>query len=386
MASKYDKNSNVLMFSATSHPLLEDIQKELENYFDKVMLYRFLSSKNLLHKILKNTPFYIKNLKYVFLFLNFLFENKQYFGFRLRLWYYFNLLYLLFLDKKNNFDIIDSHWVYPAGLIATTYSKYFPKRVIITVHGYDARKEDLENKPQLIKLILNTISKADYVLTAERKLFENLRNLGAKTIVFTNQFVNLKEFDDNSLKNNNKISINKNAFVIGFGPHLKDEYGIKDFVQAVISVKKEIENMFIICLGGGNLIDFVKKTFDQNNIQYLIPGRIPRIEFIEYIKVCDLICIPGYITQGIFALECFACSKPVIGYDNIHEIKIENNLTGKLIKKGNIDSLSKEILSLYNNFDSRITLGKNARKKVEMSYAKKNRINDILKAFCYDKL
>lgn len=369
------------MFTATAHPLLKDIQRELEKYYDKVILYHFLPTKPLLKQILKKSPFFIRHLKEVILLSKFLFENLKFFNFVTVRWYYLNLLYLLFLDKKYNFDIIDSHWVYPAGLIATFYSKYFPKRVVITVHGYDARKENLGDKPKLIKLILHTISQADYVLTAERKLFENLKDLGVKKIVFTNQFVDLKEFEGNSFGIKSKLAIKDNSFVVCFGPHLKEEYGIKDFVEVMILVRKKIPNLFVMCLGGGDLIDYAKTKFKENMIDFLIPGRIPRQDFINHIKTCDIICIPGYITQGIFALEAFACSKATIGYTGIHEIKIEDNKTGKLVDKGEIQKFAQEILNLYEDSNLRQELGNNARKTIETIYQKQKRIDDILQAF-----
>jgi glycosyltransferase involved in cell wall biosynthesis len=372
--------SNVLRFTETSHPLLEDIKTELEKNYDNVILYKFLPTKSLLRKLVKKFPFFIRHLKELIQFTEFIFENKKYSRSIPIKWYFLNLLYLLYLDKKYNFDIIDSHWAYPGGLIATFYAKYFPKRVVITVHGYDARKEDLEKKPELVPLILETLSKADYVLTAERKLFENLQSLGVK-IVFTNQFVNLEEFEKSQIDVRKKLPISKNSFVVGFGPHLKEEYGIKDFVDAITLVKNNISNLFVICLGGGEFSEYAKSKFKENKIDFLIPGRIPREDFINHIKACDIVCIPGYITQGIFALEAFACSKPTIGYTDIHEIKIENNKTGILVKKGQIPDLAENIVNLYKNPTLRTQLGLQAYHKIETNYQKQKRIEEILEAF-----
>jgi len=380
MNIKESKKNRVLMFSATRHLLLSDIHKELQKHCDTVILYQFLTTSALLKFIFTNIPFFCLHIKYVILFTKFICDNLKFFNFRTLKWYYLNLLYLLFLDKKYNFDIIDAHWVYPAGLIAITYSKYFPKRVIITVHGYDARKEDLQKNPKLIKLIVKTASLADSILTAEKKLYENLTYHGVKKIIHTNQFVNLEEFEG-TVDFRSELKINHDSFVVGFGPHIKEVYGIKDFVDAILLIKNEISNLVVICLGIGDQEEYVKKKFNENGIKFIMPGKIPREVFINYIKACDLICIPGFITQGIFALEAFACSKPTIGYTDIHEIKIEDQITGQLIKKGDFQSMSKAVIRLYKDPSLRMLLGKNARKKVETYYTKKNRINDILRAY-----
>jgi len=381
MNIKESKKGRVLMFSATRHPLLSDIQKELQKHCDTVILYHFLTTGALLKFFFTNILFFCIHIKYVILFIKFIFDNLKFFNFRTLKWYYLNLLYLLFLDKKYSFDIIDAHWIYPAGLIATTYSKYFPKRVIITVHGYDARKEDLQKNPKLIKLIVKTASLADSILTAEKKLYENLTQHGIKKIIHTNQFVDLEEFGGSSANVRNELKINHDSFVVGFGPHIKEAYGIMNFVDAMILVHEEISNLFVICLGVGDKEEYVKKKFNQNGIKFLMPGKILREIFINYIKACDIICIPGFITQGIFALEAFACSKPTIGYTNIHELKIEDQITGQLVKKGDFQSMSKEVIRLYKDSSLRMLLGKNARKKVETYYTKEKRISDILRAY-----
>lgn len=374
------KNIKVLILTSSPHPLIYQIKNELEKKSVSVILSNVLEKKKTFREILFNLPLILMNLKYLIFFTEIISKNYKSIGIYPAFKWYFHLVDLLILDKKYRFKIIDAHWIYPAGLIAVIYSKYIPKKVIITAHGYDADERTFE-KPSIVELIKKICLKANQVFTAEKRLYNNLVGCGIDNVKLTNQFVELPESDYDILKIKKELNIPQKSFVIGFGPHLKKIYGLDDFVNAILLIKEDIPDLFVICIGDGELKNHVVKIFEKEKLRYKITGKIPQLEVIKHLMTCDIICNPGHVGQGIFTLESFSCSKPVIGYEDVNEVKIENNVTGLLTKSGNIKEFADLLLQLYQDSSLRKELGVNARRMIENQYSKDNRIKDILAAY-----
>ena len=371
--------NRILVFASSMHPLIVNEHKELQKHLDLVVLSGFLGPNALIRELFKNIFTLFFNIKYVLLFSKLIFSNLRNFRFHYLIYWYLHLLYILILDKKHGFDIIHAHWIYPAGLLATIYSRYIHKRVVITAHGYDADERTFKNV-KLKELVIETGLLAETILTAEQRLYRNLRHHGLNNIFLTNNFVELTELEHDSTSRI-KLKINPTAFVVIFGPHILEMYGVKDFVDAIVKMHQKIPNLFVICIGEGNMKGYVRQNFEEINIGYRITGKISHSDVITNLKACDVVCNNGYVSQGIFALEAFVCGKPVIGYDSIEEIKVEDGVTGLLSKIGDVNNLSELIIRLYEDPNLRKKLGTNARKKVETDFSKEKRIKDILTAY-----
>ncbi len=370
---------NVLVFTFTLHPLVMNEFQELKNHIKNITLLEALPPNMLLRELALNFKTILLNMKYVILFMGLILFNLKKYHLPGLIYWYFHLVYLLILDKKIHFEIIHAHWIYPAGIIATTYCKYFPKKVVITAHGYDADERTFCNL-KLKKMVLETGLKADCIITGERRLYDNLNTCGFKKIIFTPPFVELPKNNGVELRKKNNIEIN--SYVVTFGPHLSKTYGALDFAKAVVKVRSYINNLLVICIGKGDEKKQVKELFDKNNINYKFTGGVQNSEVINFLSLSDVVCNLGYSSQGIFTLEAFSCGKPVIGWNDVDEIKIKDGVTGLLMKSGDIDELSKTIIKLYNDPDLRKKLGDKAREVVETEYSKNNRIAQIISAYC----
>lgn len=374
-----DDKSSVLLLTPFLHPLIMNEFEELKNHVKNIALHEIKPAKLLLKELILGFKTILLNIKYVILFSEIIFFNLGKFPVLNLISWYLNLVYLLKIDERIHFKIIHAHWIYPSGIIASTYCKYLPKRIIMTAHGYDADQRTFDNS-KLKKVVIETGSKADCIITGERRLYDNLNTCGFKKLIFIDPFVESQQNNNNDeFKTERKIHLD--SFVVTFGPHVRKEYGVIDFAKAIINVATSIDNLFVICLGEGNESNSVRKLFDTHKINFEITGNLPNSKLIDYLKISDIVCNLGYISQGIFTLEAFSCGKPVIGWNDIGEIKIIDGITGFLTNSGNIAGLSEIILKLYKNPELRKKLGSNAKEHVKIRYSKNKRISTILSTY-----
>ena len=163
---------------------------------------------------------------------------------------------------------------------------------------------------------------------------------------------------------------------------MSEIFGTDDFVNSILKIHEKIPELHVVFLGDNeDMKKYIEKSFSGKKISYTITGTIYHSKVLDYLKSSDMVCSVGKLTQGIFPLEAWVFEKPVIGFGDVDEIKIDDGENGLLSKMGDIEHLSKNILKLYQDSSLRIKLGKNGRKKIEKEYQKENRIQDILKAY-----
>ena len=377
MKNKYPR---VLIFTSSRNPIIIKEHEELQKHLDTVILSGLFHRGPLIKEILKNLPTLALKIKHVISLRKFISENRSFFSNRKLINYYLHLLHLLILDSKFNFDIIHAHFIYPTGLLATFFSKYFKKRIIITARGYDADERTF-NDSSLTDIVIKTCSQAEKILTAEKRLYNNLLEHGINNISLTNNFVELTDLEYSKSDIRRNLKIDSNAFIIVFGPHLKNLYGAEDFAKAILIIHDKIPELFVVCIGDGDMKNYLRESFEKHNIKFRFTGKIPNSGVTEFLKACDIVCNLGYAGQGIFTLEAWSCAKPVIGYANVGEVKIEDKITGLLTEKGNVKKISELILQMYEDLNLRKKLGLNGRKKLEVNYSKEKRISKILSLY-----
>lgn len=370
---------SILILTSNQHPLVMNEYKYLKILVPEIMLLSLMPVSQLLKSLLLSSKVLILNVKYVLLFTQ-LFGHLDKFPIHHLIYWYMHLLYILVLDRKYSFEVIHAHWLYPGGLIATTYSKVVPTHVVITSHGYDADERTF-SKPKLTKLVIEVGLRANKIITAERRLYENLTSHDLDNVILTNNFVELYKYSLPETSGVRKeLNIEKDKFVVLFGPRISKIYGALDFAEAIVILDKVISNLFVICLGKAET-DYVEKLFLEHGIRYRLTGNINNEDVFNYLEACDVVCNLGYMGQGIFTLEAFACGKPAIGFYDVGEVKIEDGVTGLLSKSGDIEGIAKCVLRLYNDGNLRKLLAMNARKTIETKYSLQKRMRDILDSY-----
>ncbi len=181
-----------------------------------------------------------------------------------------------------------------------------------------------------------------------------------KTKIIENPFDSENIYTDN-------ISENEDRFILYFG-RISKEKGLFTLYDAM----KNIPKIKLKIVGNGPDL--------QASLEYAKTNNISNIEFVgakwgkellPYIKQCDFVVVPSewYEPNPYVVLQSFSFSKPVVA-TNIGGLKdmIHNNINGLLVNYKDSIDLSAKINQLYNDKESILHFGKNAKVLLESKY------------------
>ena len=260
------------------------------------------------------------------------------------------------LTKKNiDFDIIHSHFIFPAGYVGMKLKERYHVPFIITAHGGDVYKAPFKNDKwfQLSKSILEH---ADKIITTSIRNFNIItREIGIseqKVYIIGNGFDNTKFYQMNQRQIREKLSLPQDKKILLSVGNLVEIKGHKYLVEAVNKVLAKRKDILCIIIGRG-----IGKEKLQNRIDSLgLNGFIKVINGVSHDEVpfwmnaCDLFVLPS-LDEGFPTVipEALACGKPVIAsrVGGIPEI-INNKDIGELLQKKNVDGLATVIINALN--------------------------------------
>ena len=300
--------------------------------------------------------------------------------------YYLNCLQLKKISKMVESDIINIHYASGYGTLARI-SKL--KNFLLSVWGSDVY--DFPNQSKLKKRILkkNVMYASEIASTSNimaKQLKKQIPDL-SKQIYITPFGVDINQF-----KKNKKNKPNDDI-IIGNVKTLNNEvYGID---IAILAIKKLKENL--ILQGNKELSDRIKLYGDGEDKEKLIrlinsnhleetvflKGKIAHEKVPEAINEFDIFCITSNKESfGVSVIEAMACEVPVVATDadGFQEV-IENNCTGIIVKRKNIDEIAKALEKLINNENLREQMGKNGRKKVMKEFDWENNVRTMVQIY-----
>lgn len=285
---------------------------------------------------------------------------------------FFNLSFLIStikLIKKNKFDIINSHWLLPSGLIGAICKKLFNIKHISTTHGGDL---ETLNKMPFKRIISNfVLNNSDYILfvsSYSKNIFKNLikdKNKLEKKSLILPMGININNLKNNislnKIKKNYNVKTNKNIVFIG---RLEERKGINYLIGSIPKILNEF-NITLFILGDGpikkELSNLVKILKLENNVKFL--GHTIGKKKLDFLKLADILIIPS-LSEGlpVTLLEGLATGKAVIAtkVGGIPDVLKNNN--GILIYPKNKEELSSNIIKLFKNPKLAKKLSKNALK------------------------
>lgn len=321
-------------------------------------------------------------------------------SFRKKLEYFFKLAFLPFfiisgiistIDecKKNNIDIIMSHWSFPNGFIGYISSKILGKRHIIKAYGGDVIV--LSKKPVLKQIIRFVLNKSDLVMTNSHETKKDVERLGInqKKIKVIYEAVSTERFNSNI--NSNKIregldlkSTEKVILSIGrLIPYKGYEYLI-DAASKVIAHEPDVK--FLIG-GEGPLRNDLQQQIAKLDLmdKVTLLGFIPEDELPLYYSACDIYVSSSiYDTKGnregfgVTIVEAMATGKPVIITDaGAPKEYVINEYNGLIAREKDPIDLAKKILTCLNDPALCKKMGKNGGKTVEKKFKWDNIVTNI---------
>jgi glycosyltransferase involved in cell wall biosynthesis len=267
----------------------------------------------------------------------------------------FHAIHGLITREKIGFDIVHSHFIFPAGYVGMKLKERYHVPFIITAHGGDVYKAPFKNDKwfQLSKSILEH---ADKIITTSIRNFNIItREIGIseqKVYIIGNGFDNNKFYQMNQRQIREKLSLPQDKKILLSVGNLVEIKGHKYLVEAVNKVLAKRKDILCIIIGRGIGKEKLQNQIDSlglNDFIKVING-VSHDEVPFWMNACDLFVLPS-LDEGFPTVipEALACGKPVIAsrVGGIPEI-INNKDIGELFQKKNVDGLVTAIINALN--------------------------------------
>ena len=295
--------------------------------------------------------------------------------------YFFGLVALLKLIKKENIDIICAHWIIPNGFISTVAKILTGVRYTTTIPGSDVY---MGSKNYFFKWMVGRAAmNAEYVLSDSSHYLKQLNDLGffperTKVIrygVDTKKFKPTKK-DVDLLK---KLNINNNQPVVLAVGRMVAKKGFKYLVKAMSLVVKKIPNVKLVMVGDGDQRQILEKEVNKLKIKnnVIFTGTISYDELSKYYNIADVFVMPsikdekGNIDASpVTMMEAMACGASVIAtkFSGSDDIIIKGR-TGYLVKEKNSKEISSSIINLLSK---KIDLKKEIKQIAKNNFSSKS--------------
>ncbi len=276
-------------------------------------------------------------------------------------------------------DILHAHYASSYGFLGALVN-FHP--YIISMWGSDIIQ--FPNFSWLHKKILKySLINADKILSTSISLKEESKKYTNKEILITPFGVDTDKFKPLKVKS----IFNDRDIVIGTIKTLEVNYGIEYLIHAFKLLKNKYPDkpLKLLVVGKGSQYEYLKNLTIELGIQKytMFTGFIDHEQVVNYHNMIDISVFPSIEESfGVAVLEASACAKPVVvsRVGGLPEV-VENNITGFIIPKQNVEILVSVLEKLILNFDLRVKMGTNGREKVIKEYNWRMCVNIMMKIY-----
>lgn len=166
-------------------------------------------------------------------------------------------------------------------------------------------------------------------------------------------------------------------------------HGIEVLVAAICKMIDRYENVKFLFVGSGLKVsiitDKLQPYIEQNRV--ILTGIIPQLETPEYLATSDILVSPQipnadgtpFFGSPTKLFEYMAMGKAIVAssLDQMGRI-LTHKETAYLFEPGNVDELTKGLITVINDEDLRKKMGSNARKVVLEKYTWKKHVEKIM--------
>jgi glycosyltransferase involved in cell wall biosynthesis len=218
---------------------------------------------------------------------------------------------------------------------------------------------------------------ANSVETSRTILQNNPRLIPREKIQIIYNGIDLNYFDKQSFDLLYKPT--NGEVLIGNAGRLSEEKGQNYLIDLAYKLKKKGYKFKILIAGKGKLksklLRYAKSLGVEDKIIFL--GFVENIK--SFNKNIDIFALTSlYEGFGYVLVEAMAAEKPVIAFDiNSSSEIVENEKSGLLVQKGDVNELFKGVERLIKNPEKARELGKNGRKRVEEVFTFDNSLEQV---------
>ena len=289
---------------------------------------------------------------------------------------------------EDKIDILHLHWTkdIPIAVFAKILSKRKPK-IVQTRHMTMTRfKNDFYHRFLYKNL--------DTIICVTKELSLQLNKYIAKDIRPSIEvlYLGTENYSKESSKSISEYKKNlgiDDEMLVGLVGRINEFKGQYLLIEALKEIKEKDLKIKALIVGSAMSEVYLEslknkiKAYDLNNyVKFLGFSN----EANKFMQACDVVLMTSKNeTFGLVTIEAMQTGTCVIGAASggVLEI-IDNNINGLLFKNEDYKDLSSKIQYLYENNEVRISLGKNAEKKVNECFNNKIQFDKLIKIF--DKL
>ena len=261
------------------------------------------------------------------------------------------------IQKTFDFDIIDSHYVYPDGFAAALMGKYFRKPVVVSARGSDINQ--YSEFPIIRKLLRYTLSNAQEVIAVCQALKEAIVNLGApseKIAVIPNGIDTDKFFPYSKKEARRKLNLSPDKKILlsvgGLIP--RKGFGLLMKAFKILFEEYKKKDLDLVIIGEGPLRNGLEEMINSFNLSKNIHlvGSVPHRDLYLWFNSADIFCLTSH-REGWpnVIMESIACGIPVVATSVWGTPEIISNGIGVLAEKNERDIAQRISMALESEWD-----------------------------------
>jgi glycosyltransferase involved in cell wall biosynthesis len=291
---------------------------------------------------------------------------------------------LLRLNKQHKPDvIINRYLIYDFSAIIVGKLLRIP--VVYEVNASAVYEREIQGryfiKPLARWTELLIFKHADVVtvVSNELKTYFQENNFNTKNTIVIPNGVNMNHHSEEKKIVESLIEIKQkweNNTVLGFLGSLKSWHGVERVIDLMPALLIQNPNLRFLIVGDGNEREALESKINQSGIrEYVhISGFLPHDYVPGALSIFDIALAPykdidNFYFSPLKIFEYMAAGKPVIA-PSLGQIKelVETNKTGILLEENTQVALENAILSLSNDSEKILKLGREAKKYIEQNY------------------
>ncbi len=299
--------------------------------------------------------------------------------------YYLNARKVKKLVKKEAFDIVNVHYASGYGTLGRMARL---KHALLNLWGSDVYLFPYSGRLQL-SVIKKNLKYYQYIASTSYCMAEQARKFVKRDDIYITPF----GVDTNLFK---PISGLKDPDIILFGTvkALEKIYGIEDTVNAFIKLihrlqregKTELASKLRYHIyGKGDQKVALQSLIDENGMTDIIKlcGYVKNNELPNVLNQFTVFCCTSHSESfGVAAVEAMACGIPVLVSDAEGFVEVvENNVSGLIVPKHNIDAITDGMYQLLMDKDLRDSFGAAGIQRAKKYYEWDQNVQNMLEIY-----
>jgi len=285
------------------------------------------------------------------------------------------------LKKKEQYDTLHYFFSLPTGLLSLLPWAFRQTPYIVSLRGSDVPYYDVFNKKvHLFNMILKPVNR--FIWRKAKKvvaLSNGLRLTALRTSPKQSIDVIPNGVETDIFKPLSKKKKRDKKFGLITVSRLINRKGIDHILKALAELRDEKISLLIV--GTGSYESYLKKMCHELELDNIVTfyGYCPRERLPELYNKADVFILPSLAESfGIVFAEAMACGLPVIGGKTGGVPDLIKDENGILVEPGNIREIKDAIVTMEQDQQKRINMGKANRQKVLDHYSWKSVSNQYV--------